>query len=70
MKQRKEPSLRGTPDRPKTPNITIYCLLFDDVVPMSVCRRRKKDLNTFGWNNCGGCTVGLSQQWPKQPPER
>lgn len=49
----------------KGPNIDVYCRLFYDIVPMNVCFLRKKELDTFGWNTCSGCTVRLLQQWAK-----
>ncbi|MHB8844276.1 MAG: hypothetical protein ACYC7L_05945 [Nitrospirota bacterium] len=41
--------------------INVYCRLFSDVVPMGICILRKKELNTFGWQSCSGCAIGLLQ---------
>lgn len=55
----------GTAAAPKDPSIDIYCRLFADIVPLHICVLRKKELNTFGWNTCSGCAVGLLQYWSK-----
>lgn len=45
------------------PGTTVYCRLFYDVVPMQICTLRQKELKTFGWDTCNGCTVGLMRHW-------
>ena len=40
-------------------DVNIFCLVSRDIVPLQVCSLRKKELNTFAWNTCSGCTIGL-----------
>ena len=47
------------PSRTSGAHISVCCRLFGDIVPICVCTMRKKELNTFGWPSCNGCTIGL-----------
>lgn len=49
--------------------INVYCRLFSDIVPMGICSLRKKELNTFGWQSCNGCAIGLLQYSLGSPNE-
>jgi hypothetical protein len=42
-------------------NINVYCRLFSDIIPQKICVLRKSELDTFAWNTCGGCSIGLLQ---------
>ena len=51
------------PEKDWEQNIMVFCRLFSDCVPMNVCTLRKRELDSFGWNSCSGCTIGLVQTW-------
>ena len=70
METRNGKAARHTSAPHQGATIDVFCRLFHDIVPMNICHLRKKELDTFGWNTCSGCSVGLIQYWSKMKAGR